>query len=73
MKWLLVVFLAALLGSGAGCAKDQAKELLDTARFEEKQNNREHAVQLYQEIVAKYPGSPPAVTAKERLQALGAR
>lgn len=70
MKGLVLVamLLSAIMG---GCAGDKGKELFETARFEEKQNNREHAKQLYQEIVAKYPDSPVAKQARERLEALG--
>ncbi|WP_224981759.1 tetratricopeptide repeat protein [Geomonas agri] len=66
---LAVLLLAAL----CGCAGDKGKELFDTAQFEEKQNNREHAKQLYQEIVTKYPDSPIAKQAQERLAALGGK
>lgn len=65
--------IAVLLSALLGCAGDKGKELFDTAQFEEKQNNREHAKQLYQEILAKYPGSPVAKQAQERLAALGGR
>ncbi|WP_136514273.1 outer membrane protein assembly factor BamD [Geomonas edaphica] len=71
MKRLLLV--AMLVVAGAGCSGDKSKELYDTAQFEEKQNNREHAKQLYQEIVDKYPDSPVAKQAKERLTALGGK
>ncbi|OGT96176.1 MAG: hypothetical protein A2X80_00875 [Geobacteraceae bacterium GWB2_52_12] len=63
--------LAALLTLAfmAGCSSDKkATELLETARFEEKQNNREHAVKLYNEIIRKYPDSSAASAAKSRLQ-----
>jgi TolA-binding protein len=59
--------LVGLLGA---CNVDKSKELFETAQFEEKQSNREHARQLYQEIVTKYPESPLAKQAKERLTAL---
>jgi hypothetical protein len=62
-----------VIGLLGGCGGDRSKELFDTAQFEEKQNNREHARQLYQEIVAKYPQSPLAKQAAERLAALGTR
>lgn len=65
------LFLAALLTLvfAAGCSSDKkATELLETARFEEKQNNREHAVKLYNEIIRKYPDSSAASAAKARLQ-----
>ncbi|QXE91510.1 hypothetical protein [Geomonas subterranea] len=68
-----VVMGALLLAAFCGCAADKGKELFDTAQFEEKQNNREHARQLYQEIVAKYPDSPVAKQAQERLSVLGAK
>lgn len=67
---LVGVILTGLLG---GCSGDKSKELYDTAQFEEKQNNREHARQLYEEIVSKYPDSPLAGQAKERLKALAAK
>ena len=63
----LVFVLLVLAGCGSG-----ADELLDTARLEETQQNRPHARELYQEILRKYPGTPQAKTAAERLEALGA-
>jgi TolA-binding protein len=45
---------------------------METAAFEELQNNSAHARQLYEEVVAKYPDSPEAKKAAERLRALGA-
>lgn len=64
---LAALLLSALMG---GCSGDSGKKLLETAQFEEKQNNREHASKLYAEIVAKYPNTPEAKLARERLQAL---
>lgn len=55
----------------AGCGGG-AQELLDTAKLEELQQNRPHARELYQEVLKKYPGTPEATTAEERLRALGA-
>jgi outer membrane protein assembly factor BamD (BamD/ComL family) len=60
---LLFTFLSA-------CSRDNGKQQLETAQFEEKQNNREHAIKLYEEVVGKYPGSANAKTARERLNAL---
>ena len=59
--------LALVVACGGG-----AKELLDTAEFEELQRNTTHARELYQEIVQKHPDSPEAAKAKARLQALDA-
>jgi hypothetical protein len=54
----------------AGCGGDKAEELFGTAQFEEKQNNQEHARQLYEEIVKDYPTSETAKKAAERLSQL---
>jgi outer membrane protein assembly factor BamD (BamD/ComL family) len=67
---LLVLMLCAL--GFSGCAGDKGKELFETAQFEEKQHNLEHAKQLYGEIAQKYPGSDYARKAEERLAALKA-
>ncbi len=60
-----IVLAAALQGCGGG-----AQELLDTAQLEETQRNVPHARELYQEIVRRYPGTPEAAKAAERLKAL---
>jgi outer membrane protein assembly factor BamD (BamD/ComL family) len=63
------VFAGCLALALLGCG-DQAKELFETAQFEELQSNAPHARQLYQEIVDQYPASPYAAQARERLGAL---
>lgn len=68
----LFLGLAILALAGAGCSGKKATELMETARFEELQNNKAHAVKLYEEIVKKYPGSVEAKEASERLAALKA-
>ena len=68
-QWTKIGFIILFLLITA-CSGDKAKELYETAQFEEKQNNREHAIKLYEEIVSKYPGSPNAKIARERLAAL---
>lgn len=70
MRHLLLVLLLIWPLSFAGCSSDKGKELLETAQFEEKQHNLDHARQLYSEIVRKYPGSEIGRKAEERLQAL---
>ena len=52
------------------CSGDKAKELLETAQFEERQLNLPHAKQLYEEIIRLYPTSKEAATAQARLAAL---
>lgn len=69
LKRILMVLVACLML--AGCAGEKGKELMETARFEEKQGNREHAAKLYAEIVQKYPGSENAKIAGERLAEMG--
>lgn len=70
MKKVLVVIVAASMMALAGCSGDKGKELFDTAQFEEKQHNGEHARKLYEELVKKYPGTEFATKASERLKAL---
>jgi hypothetical protein len=62
----MTLLTAGLLGCGGG-----AGELLDTAQLEETQHNVAHARELYQELLRRYPDSPEAATATERLHALG--
>lgn len=64
---LSAIFAAGLLLAGCG---NKAGELYKTAQFEELQNNREHAVKLYEEIERKYPGTEFAKKAQERLISL---
>jgi hypothetical protein len=52
------------------CSGDKAKEMLETAQFEERQMNLPHAKQLYEDIVRLYPASKEAETAKARLAGL---
>ena len=52
------------------CSGDKAKELLETAQFEERQMNFPHAKQLYEDVIRLYPTSKEATTAQARLAAL---
>jgi TolA-binding protein len=52
------------------CSGDKAKELLETAEFEERQMNLPHAKQLYEEVIRLYPTSQGSATARMRLAAL---
>ncbi|KJU81801.1 lipoprotein [Candidatus Magnetobacterium bavaricum] len=67
MKRLVVLLAVVIVLLMPGCTGKKAQELFETAQFEEKQNNREHARQLYEEIVTKFPDSEYAGKAKERL------
>ena len=64
---VLVVLMLALPLAGCG---DGAKEMFETAQFEEVQNNREHARKLYNRILRDHPDSPFAARARERLTAM---
>ena len=70
MKHLIGALTLVLLLSG--CTGDKAKELLETAEFEERQMNVPHAKELYQDLIRLYPSSPQAQTARERLAKLNA-
>lgn len=64
---MIVAFVAL-----SGCSGNNVSQLFETAKFEELQNNKEHAVQLYEEIITKHPQSEFADKAKERLSVLKA-
>ena len=66
MKITVLVLMLVFAVSISGCA-EKASELFETAKFEELQNNKEHAVKLYEEIIKKYPDSEYAKKAEERL------
>ncbi|MBE2886487.1 hypothetical protein [Geobacter anodireducens] len=72
MRKRAVLALVSSVLALAACSGKGAQELYDTARFEEKQHNLEHATKLYEEIVAKHPQSELAARAKERLEAIKA-
>ena len=64
--WIILTLL--LLGSA--CAPDQAAQQLEIAQFEERQGNKAHAKELYQDIILHYSDSPAAQTARTRLAEL---
>ena len=66
------IFFTALicLITFAACSGNSAEETFKTAQFEELQNNKAHAEQLYNEIIDKHPESEYADRAKERISAL---
>ncbi|ODT45744.1 MAG: hypothetical protein ABS70_02450 [Nitrospira sp. SCN 59-13] len=66
LTWAILV----LLVSTSACGADQASQMLETAQFEERQTNKAHAKELYEDIVRQYPDSPAAKTARARLAEL---
>ena len=69
-KSIILICLFALAMGVMGCSGDSAKDLYETAQLEELQKNREHALQLYEEILQKHPNSEYAKKAAERLNAI---
>jgi len=70
MKHVILTCLF-VIGLGLwGCTGDSAKEMFETAQFEEQQNNQAHAKQLYEVIIKDYPNSEYAKEASERLDEL---
>ena len=67
--WIQTGFIILLLLVTA-CSGDKAKDLLETAEFEERQMNLPHAKQLYEEVIRLYPSSKEADTARARLARL---
>lgn len=70
MKRLVLIFCAALAIAFAGCSGNNAAELYETAQLEELQQNHEHAMSIYQEIIERYPEGKHAENARARLSAL---
>jgi len=73
MKSLFLLLLLVLAVNLLSCIADKAAELFETAQFEELQNNNEHARQIYEDIIIKYPKSDSAKKAGQRLTAIGKR
>jgi len=70
VKQVLIMFMLAVVFTISGCSGGGGKELFETAKFEELQNNKEHATELYEEVIKKYPKSEYAKKAEERLNVL---
>jgi outer membrane protein assembly factor BamD (BamD/ComL family) len=70
MKRFILTSMMVVILAVSSCSGKRAGEIYETAQFEELQKNYAHARQLYEEILAKYPGSEFAAKASERLKAL---
>ena len=55
MKNLKIILISSFLLFVTACNGSGAKDLYETAQFEELQNNHRHALQLYEEILRDYP------------------
>lgn len=67
MKRIVLVLTILLAITSFGCSGSTPEDLFDTAKLEELQDNHEHARELYQQIIEKYPESEYAKQSKERL------
>jgi len=72
MKFPRTIFCALGFLLVLGCS-DKAKDLFETAVFEENQNNIPHARELYEELIRAHPSSIQAELAKARLADLKGR
>lgn len=70
MRRMIGVLTIILVTTWSGCSGNGGQQQFDTAQLEELQDNREHAKQLYQEIIDRYPETEYARKAKQRLSAL---
>jgi outer membrane protein assembly factor BamD (BamD/ComL family) len=70
MKHIIPACLFVIALGLSGCTGDSAKEMYETAQFEERQNNQAHAKQLYEAIIKDFPNSEYAPKAGERLAQL---
>ena len=61
------ISLGVLCGLFMGCGEDP-RQIFDTARFEEQQQNRAHAQELYEQLILQYPDSEFAEKARQRLE-----
>ena len=70
MKHVIPACLFVIALRLSGCTGEGAKEMFETAQFEERQNNQVHAKQLYEAIIKDFPNSEYAKKAGERLAQL---
>ena len=70
MRQTIGVLTIILVTALSGCTGNGGQQLFETAKLEELQDNREHARQLYKEIIDHYPETEYARKAQERLSGL---
>lgn len=67
MKYIKSILFYSFLLFVSACNGSDAKDIYETAMFEELQNNHKHALQLYEEVVRDYSGSEYAKKSGERI------
>ncbi len=65
-----ICLVACMLFGGCSSPENKAAELYELAAFEQQQFNREHALKLYDRILAKYPDTETAKKAQAAKKAL---
>jgi outer membrane protein assembly factor BamD (BamD/ComL family) len=73
MKKRMYLFLFIILIAATftwGCSGQSAREMFETAEFEELQRNDKHAEELYMKVLKEYPESDYAAEAEEKLREL---
>lgn len=68
MKRTVTAAAVILLLSGILACTEGPEGMFETAQFEELQHNREHAAEIYEELIRKHPESDFAHKAEERLR-----
>ena len=64
--WISICWVALALALGS-CTGSNPEALFDTAKLEERQENFDHARELYRQIIEAHPRTEYAAKAKERL------
>lgn len=64
---IAITLLLAVSSVACTSAERVAQETYELAQFEEKQGNAEHARQLYQDVITKYPDTSWAEKARASL------
>jgi TolA-binding protein len=70
MYKLLLLLITAFCFFFLNCSSEEgrARKLLETARFEEQQNNKSRAQKLYNEILEQYPDTEAAQELRDQKQ-----
>lgn len=65
-----ILWICVALAVGCGGSERASSRLMETAAFEEQQNNFAYAGRLYERVVDEYPDTAAAVEARRRLDAI---
>lgn len=65
IAWMFLVIVV-----GCGGSERASSRLMETAAFEERQNNFAYAAKLYERVLDEYPATDAATEARRRLDAI---